>query len=64
MGMVASEEYVRTSRQVVFTIQRAVNRSIVTGLITSILRMRPLSAFAKLQRMLGRIPTGSGRDML
>ena len=31
MGMVASEEYVRTSRQVVFTIQRAVNRSIVTG---------------------------------
>ena len=32
MGMVASEEYVRTSRQVVFTIQKAVNRSIVTGL--------------------------------
>ena len=31
MGMVASEEYVRTSRQVVFTIQKAVNRSIVTG---------------------------------
>ena len=31
MGMVASEEYVRTSRQVVFTIQKAVNKSIVTG---------------------------------
>ena len=28
MGMVSSEEYVRTSRQVVFKIQRAVNRSI------------------------------------
>jgi hypothetical protein len=32
MGMVASEEYVRTSRQVVFTIQKAVNRSLVVGL--------------------------------
>ena len=32
MGMVASEEYVRTARQVVFTIQRAVNKSLVTGL--------------------------------
>ena len=31
MGMVASEEYVRTSRQVVFTIQKAVNKAIVTG---------------------------------
>ena len=31
MGMVSSEEYVRTSRQVVFKIQRAVNRSIVEG---------------------------------
>eukprot|EP00435_Cladocopium_sp_Y103_P074208 s172_g47.t1 len=32
MGMVASEEYVRTARQVVFSIQKAVNKSIVTGL--------------------------------
>ena len=32
MRMVASEEYVRTSRQVVFTIQKAVNRSLVVGL--------------------------------
>eukprot|EP00435_Cladocopium_sp_Y103_P019650 s5608_g4.t1 len=32
MGMVASEEYVRTARQVVFTIQKPVNRAIVTGL--------------------------------
>ena len=32
MGMVASEEYVRTSRQVVFTIQKAVNGSLVVGL--------------------------------
>lgn len=32
MGMVSSEEYVRTSRQVVFRIQKAVNRSIVEGL--------------------------------
>eukprot|EP00435_Cladocopium_sp_Y103_P022461 s3398_g5.t1 len=31
MGMVASEEYVRTSRQVVFKIQRAVNRALVEG---------------------------------
>eukprot|EP00435_Cladocopium_sp_Y103_P028860 s4486_g7.t1 len=32
MGMVSSEEYVRTARQVVFSIQKAVNRSIVTGM--------------------------------
>eukprot|EP00435_Cladocopium_sp_Y103_P019079 s72_g4.t1 len=31
MGMVSSEEYVRTSRQVVFRIQKAVNRSLVEG---------------------------------
>eukprot|EP00435_Cladocopium_sp_Y103_P074800 s19_g51.t1 len=31
MGMVSSEEYVRTSRQVVFKIQRAVNRSLIEG---------------------------------
>ena len=31
MGMVASEEYVRTSRQVVFKIQKAVNRCLVEG---------------------------------
>ena len=31
MGMVASEEYVRTSKQVVFKIQKPVNRSIVEG---------------------------------
>ena len=32
MGMTSSEEYVRTSRQVVFKIQRAVNRALVIGL--------------------------------
>ena len=32
MGMTSSEEYVRTSRQVVFKIQRAVNRALVQGL--------------------------------
>eukprot|EP00435_Cladocopium_sp_Y103_P008878 s4940_g2.t1 len=32
MGMVASEEYVRTSRQVVFSIQKAVNKALVTGM--------------------------------
>eukprot|EP00435_Cladocopium_sp_Y103_P075479 s103_g58.t1 len=32
MGMTSSEEYVRTARQVVYKIQRAVNRSIVEGL--------------------------------
>ena len=32
MGMTSSEEYVRTSRQVVFKIQKAVNRSLVEGL--------------------------------
>ena len=32
MGMTSSEEYVRTSRQVVFKIQRAVNRSLVEGM--------------------------------
>eukprot|EP00435_Cladocopium_sp_Y103_P032567 s800_g8.t1 len=32
MGMVAAEEYVRTARQVVFTIQKAVNKALVTGL--------------------------------
>jgi hypothetical protein len=32
MGMVSSEEYVRTARQVVFKIQRAVNRCLVEGL--------------------------------
>eukprot|EP00435_Cladocopium_sp_Y103_P050033 s357_g15.t1 len=31
MGMVSSEEYVRTSRQVVFKIQKAVNRCLVEG---------------------------------
>eukprot|EP00435_Cladocopium_sp_Y103_P028140 s256_g7.t1 len=31
MGMVSSEEYVRTARQVVFKIQRAVNPSLVEG---------------------------------
>eukprot|EP00435_Cladocopium_sp_Y103_P051440 s1952_g16.t1 len=31
MGMVSSEEYARTSRQVVFKIQRAVNRALVEG---------------------------------
>ena len=31
MGMAASEEYVRTSRQVVFSIQREVNRVLVEG---------------------------------
>ena len=31
MGMTSSEEYVRTSRQVVFMIQKAVNRSLVEG---------------------------------
>eukprot|EP00435_Cladocopium_sp_Y103_P052744 s1843_g16.t1 len=31
MGMVSSEEYVRTARQVVFKIQKAVNRSLVEG---------------------------------
>ena len=31
MGMVSSEEYVRTSRQVVFKIQREVNRALVEG---------------------------------
>ena len=31
MGMVASEEYVRTSRQVVFKIQKSVNRALVEG---------------------------------
>ena len=32
MGMVSSEEYVRTARQVIFKIQRAVNRCLVEGL--------------------------------
>ena len=31
MGMTSSEEYVRTARQVVFKIQKAVNRSLVEG---------------------------------
>jgi hypothetical protein len=31
MGMVSSEEYVRTSRQVIFKIQRAVNKALVEG---------------------------------
>ena len=31
MGMTSSEEYVRTSRQIVFSIQQAVNRSLVEG---------------------------------
>ena len=31
MGMVSSEEYVRTSRQVVFKIQRTVNKALVEG---------------------------------
>ena len=31
MGMTSSEEYVRTSRQVVFMMQKAVNRSLVEG---------------------------------
>ena len=31
MGMVSAEEYVRTSRQVVFKIQRSVNKTLVEG---------------------------------
>ena len=31
MGMSSSEEYVRTSRQVIFNIQKTVNESLVTG---------------------------------
>ena len=31
IGMTSSEEYVRTSRQIVFSIQKAVNRSLVEG---------------------------------
>ena len=31
IGMTSSEEYVRTSRQVVFSIQKAVNRSLLEG---------------------------------
>ena len=31
MGMVSSEEYVRTSRQVIFMIQKSVNQALVTG---------------------------------
>ena len=31
MGMVSSEEYVRTSRQVIYKIQKAVNKSLVDG---------------------------------
>lgn len=31
MGMVSSEEYVRTSRQIVFKIQKEVNRALVEG---------------------------------
>jgi hypothetical protein len=31
MGMVSSEDYVRTSRQVIYKIQKAVNKSLVDG---------------------------------
>ena len=47
MGMTSSQEYVRTSRQVVFKIQRAVNR-VVWNLNT--VRMRRSNAFAMLRR--------------
>ncbi len=46
MGMVASEEYVRMSRQVVTLIQKTVNEAIVSGHLVFIARTKSLRHFA------------------
>ena len=56
MGMVASEEYVRTSRQVVFTIQKAVNRSIVTGYEQEYFEDEAIDRLCKTAESLGANP--------
>ena len=47
MGMTSSEEYVRTSRQVVLGIQRAVNKSIVEGRDIEYFEDEAIEALAK-----------------
>ena len=47
MGMTSSEEYVRTSRQVVLGIQRAVNKSIVEGRDVEYFEDEAIEALAK-----------------
>ena len=47
MGMTSSEEYVRTSRQVVLGIQRAVNKSIVEGRDVEYFEDEAIDALAK-----------------
>lgn len=62
--MVASEEYVRTSRQVVFTIQKAVNRAIVTGYDHEYFEDEAIDRLCKAAEALGATPTGSRRGIL
>ena len=56
MGMVASEEYVRTSRQVVYTIQKAVNRSIVAGFDQEYFEDEAIDRLCKTAESLGANP--------
>ena len=56
MGMSASEEYVRTSRQVVLSIQRAVNRSIVEGREIEYFEDEAIEALAKTAEDMGYNP--------
>ena len=56
MGMSASEEYVHTSRQVVLSIQRAVNRSIVEGRDIEYFEDEAIDALAKTAEDMGFNP--------
>eukprot|EP00435_Cladocopium_sp_Y103_P046057 s2413_g13.t1 len=56
MGMVASEEYVRTARQVVFSIQRAVNGSIVTGMEQEYFEDESIERLCKTAESMGANP--------
>ena len=56
MGMSASEEYVRTSRQVVLSIQRAVNRSIVEGREVEYFEDEAIESLAKTAEDMGFNP--------
>ena len=61
MGSVAAEEYVRTSRQVVFKIQRAVNRTLVEGGPEDFFEDELIGKFGKFAEDHGANPTRIAR---
>ena len=56
VGMTSSEEYVRTARQVVYKIQRAVNRSIVEGFESEYFEDDAMSSLCKAAELGGANP--------